>query len=194
MAPKLVAVVGASGSGKTTVASKLQQAFGQLGHSTELISMDSYYKPVGHPLNNYDRPAAFDFDLLVEDLAQLKSGKPIDVPTYDFVTHRRQPEVVRVEPVDLVLVEGLFLYALEELLQHFDVRIYLDVDPQLCFERRFARDQIERGREPDDIRRQYFDQVFPGYEQYIHPSRVHATHTIDKLPDALEALVRELLK
>jgi len=156
--------------------------------------MDSYYKPVGHPLNNYDRPAAFDFDLLVEDLAQLKSGKPIDVPTYDFVTHRRQPEVVRVEPVDLVLVEGLFLYALEELLQHFDVRIYLDVDPQLCFERRFARDQIERGREPDDIRRQYFDQVFPGYEQYIHPSRVHATHTIDKLPDALEALVRELLK
>jgi len=194
LAPKLVAVVGASGSGKTTVASKLQQAFGQLGYSTELISMDSYYKPVGHPLNNYDRPAAFDFDLLVEDLAQLKSGKPIDVPTYDFVTHRRQPEVVRVEPVDLVLVEGLFLYALEELLQHFDVRIYLDVDPQLCFERRFARDQIERGREPDDIRRQYFDQVFPGYEQYIHPSRVHATHTIDKLPDALEALVRELLK
>ena len=194
MAPKLVAVVGASGSGKTTVASKLQQAFGQLGHSTELISMDSYYKPVGHPLNNYDRPAAFDFDLLVDDLAQLKSGKPIDVPTYDFVTHRRQPEVVRVEPVDLVLVEGLFLYALEELLQHFDVRIYLDVDPQLCFERRFARDQIERGREPDDIRRQYFDQVFPGYEQYIHPSRVHATHTIDELPDALEAWVRELLK
>lgn len=193
MVPKLIAVVGASGSGKTTVANKLHQAFNQLGHSTELISMDSYYKPIGHPLNNYDRPAAFDFDLLVDDLAQLRAGGAIDVPTYDFVTHRRQPEVVRVEPVDVVLVEGLFLYALDELLQHFDVRIYLDVDPQLCFERRFARDQIERGREPDDIRRQYFDQVFPGYEQYIHPSRIHATHQLEQLPDDVLEWARELI-
>jgi len=193
LASKLIAVVGASGSGKTTVATRLHQAFNQLGQSTELISMDSYYKPVGHPLNNYDRPAAFDFDLLVEDLMLLKSGKTINVPTYDFVTHRRQPEVVPVDPVDVVLVEGLFLYALEELLHHFDVRIYLDVDPQLCFERRFARDQIERGREPEDIKRQYYDQVYPGYEMYIHPSRVHATHQLNELPEDVECLAKQLL-
>lgn len=193
MPPKLIAVVGASGSGKTTVARQLHSAFDQLGHTTELISMDSYYKPVGHPLNNYDRPAAFDFDLLVEDLAQLKSGRSIDVPTYDFVTHRRQPEVVRVDAVDVVLVEGLFLYALDDLLRHFDVRIYLDVDPDICFERRFRRDQVERGREPEDIKRQYFDQVFPGYQQYIHPSREHATHQVEELPEDVVGWARELL-
>jgi len=193
LSPRLIAVVGASGSGKTTVARQLLGAFNQLGQRSELISMDSYYKAVGHPLNNYDRPAAFDFDLLVDDLAQLKSGAGINVPTYDFVTHRRQPEVVRVEPVDVVLVEGLFLYALEELLQHFDVRIYLDVDPDTCFERRFKRDQVERGREPEDIRRQYFDQVFPGYQQYIHPSRAHATHQLEALPRDVVAWAKELL-
>ena len=194
MAPKLIAVVGASGSGKTTLARQLHFALDQLGKRTDLISMDSYYKAVGHPLNNYDRPAAFDFDLMVKDLAQLKAGQAIDVPTYDFVTHRRQPEVVRVEPVDVVVVEGLFLYALEELLQHFDARIYLDVDPDICFQRRFDRDQRERGREPDDIKRQYFDQVFPGYQQYIHPSRVHATHIIQTLPDDLVHWLQELLQ
>ena len=194
MAPKLIAVVGASGSGKTTVARQLHSALDQLGKRADLISMDSYYKAVGHPLNNYDRPAAFDFDLMVEDLAQLKAGRAINVPTYDFVTHRRQPEVVRVEPVDVVVVEGLFLYALEELLQHFDARIYLDVNPDLCFQRRFERDQRERGREPDDIKRQYFDQVFPGYQQYIHPSRVHATHTIEALPDDPVKWITELLE
>lgn len=194
MAPKLIAVVGASGSGKTTVARQLHAALDQIGKRTDLISMDSYYKAVGHPLNNYDRPAAFDFELMVEDLAQLKSGRAIDVPTYDFVTHRRQSAVVRVEPVDVVVVEGLFLYALDELLQHFDARIYLDVDPDLCFQRRFERDQVERGREPDDIKRQYFDQVYPGYQQYIHPSRVHATHTIEALPDDRVKWLNELLE
>ncbi len=194
MAPQLIAVVGASGSGKTTVARQLRSTLEQVGQRTDLISMDSYYKAVGHPLNNYDRPAAFDFDLMVEDLAQLKAGQPIDVPTYDFVTHRRQPEVVRVEPVDVIVVEGLFLYALEELLQHFDARIYLEVDPDLCFQRRSDRDQRERGREPEDIKRQYFDQVYPGYQQYIYPSRVHATHTIEALPDDPVEWVQNLLK
>lgn len=194
MNPKLIAIVGGSGSGKTTFARQLTQALGQLELQTHLISMDSYYKPVGHPLTNYDRPAAFDFELMVEDIKRLRSGEAIDVPTYDFVTHRRQPEIERVEPVDVVLVEGLFLYALEELVQQFDVRIYLDVDPELCFERRFERDQRERGREPDDIKRQYFDQVFPGYQQYIHPSRVHATHIIETLPDDPVNWMRELLR
>ena len=182
MDPKLIAVVGASGSGKTTVANQLHGAFNLMGRSVELISMDNYYKAEGHPLNNYDRPAAFDFDLLIDALCDIKSGKAIDVPTYDFVTHRRQSNVLRVEPADIILVEGLFLFALEELLTHFDVRIYLDVDPQICFERRFERDQKERGREPEDILRQYNDQVRPGYEQFIHPSRKHATHSIERLP------------
>ena len=111
MDPKLIAVVGASGSGKTTVANQLHGAFNLMGRSVELISMDNYYKAVGHPLNNYDRPAAFDFDLLIDALCDIKSGKAIDVPTYDFVTHRRQSNVLRVEPADIILVEGLFLFA-----------------------------------------------------------------------------------
>lgn len=193
MTTKLIAVVGASGSGKTTVANQLHHAFYELGHSAELISMDNYYKAVGHPLNNYDRPAAFDFDLLIDALVKIKDGQPIDVPTYDFVTHRRQPEVVRVEPADVILVEGLFLFALEELLQHFDVRIYLDVDPEICFQRRFERDQKERGREAEDILRQYHQQVRPGYEQFIHPSRTHATHSIEQLPDQVADWAAHLL-
>lgn len=175
------------------MARRLQSALDQLALRSSLISMDSYYKAVGHPLNNYDRPAAFDFDLMVDDIQRLKSGLAIDVPTYDFVTHRRQPEVERVEPVDVVLVEGLFLYALEELVQQFDVRIYLDVNPDTCFERRFERDQRERGREPDDIKRQYYDQVFPGYQEYIHPSRVHATHLIEELPADPVGWIKTLL-
>ena len=150
----LVAIVGASGSGKSTIASLLKASLIDAGFSVSLFSQDAFYKPVGHPMTNYDEPDALELDYLATMLNLLKSGNSVDIPTYDFVTHKRQKQTELVEANEFVLVEGLFLLSREALRSVFDRTIYLDVCQTECFERRLRRDQNERGRTPDDIKRQ----------------------------------------
>ena len=194
MKPLLIAVAGASGSGKTTVATALLQSIQSQGFTATLFSQDNFYNPVGHPLSNYDEPQALELDLLAEKLIELKQGLVTEIPTYDFVVHRRQQETLIIEPLDVILVEGLFLLSKPNLVSAFDIKIYLDVPQAICFQRRFERDQIERGREPDDIRRQYNEQVRPGFEQHIAPYLDQADIIIDALPADVESFVKKELK
>lgn len=194
MKPLLIAIAGASGSGKTTVANALLQGIQSLGFSADLFSQDNFYNPVGHPLSNYDEPKALELDLLADKLHVLKQGLATDIPTYDFVTHRRQKETRLIEPLDVILVEGLFLLSQPNLVSAFDVKIYLDVPQEVCFKRRLDRDQKERGREPKDILRQYNDQVRPGFEQHIAPYMDQADLIIDALPADLEKFIKYALK
>ena len=194
MKPLLIAVAGASGSGKTTVATALLQSIQSQGFTATLFSQDNFYNPVGHPLSNYDEPQALELDLLAKKLIELKQGLVTEIPTYDFVVHRRQKETLIIEPLDVILVEGLFLLSQPNLVSAFDIKIYLDVPQAICFQRRFERDQIERGREPDDIRRQYNEQVRPGFEQHIAPYLNQADIVIDALPADVDSFVKKELK
>ena len=193
MKPLLIAVAGASGSGKTTVANVLLQGIQSQGYTATLFSQDNFYNPVGHPLSNYDEPQALELDLLAEKLNKLKQGVATEIPTYDFVVHRRQQETQIIEPLDVILVEGLFLLSQPNLVSAFDIKIYLDVPQEICFQRRFDRDQTERGREPDDIIRQYNEQVRPGFEKYIAPYCDQADIKIDALPSDLESFIKKTL-
>ena len=189
----IIAIVGGSGSGKTTVAQALLDECKAQGYSATLISQDNFYNPVGHPLSNYDQPQALELDLLHNKLVELKSGQTVEIPTYDFVTHRRLNTTISIKPTEVVIVEGLFLLSDPKLTTVFDTSIYLEVDPAECFKRRLLRDQVERGREPKDIERQYLSQVKPGFDKYIHPFADQATHTIEQLPDNLPAFLKNIL-
>nr|WP_256413923.1 MULTISPECIES: AAA family ATPase [unclassified Marinobacterium] len=189
----MIAVAGASGSGKTTVANALLQGIQSQGLTATLFSQDNFYNPIGHPLSNYDEPQALELDLLAKKLNELKQGLATEIPTYDFVVHRRQQETLIIEPLDVILVEGLFLLSQPNLVSAFDIKIYLDVPQEICFQRRFERDQIERGREPDDIRRQYNDQVRPGFERHIAPYRDQADIRIDALPSDVKSFIKNRL-
>jgi uridine kinase len=187
----LLGIVGASGSGKSTIADCLKALLIDSGRSVSLMSQDAFYKPVGHPLTNYDEPDALDLDLLASILLKLKSGINVNIPTYDFVTHRRQDETELIEANDIVIVEGLFLISKDSLRSTFDKTIYLDVPQKECFERRLRRDQNERGRRPDDIKRQYHEQVLPGFNNYILPFINKANLSIK--PTTPSQMAREIL-
>lgn len=190
----LLAVVGASGSGKTTVSESLKKQFSSMGYATDVISQDDFYNPVGHPLTNYDEPDALDLELLATKLNRIKKGLTTLIPIYDFVTHRRQPTSRSIPKLDVVIVEGLFLLSDESLANVFDASIYLDVDQETCYQRRLLRDQVERGRFVDDINRQYFEQVKPGYELHIAPYSYRANLKYEQSPEVTKDLAMQILK
>ena len=187
---KVIGITGASGSGKSTISNLIAQKLKEQRFSVSQISQDSFYNPVGHPLTNYDTPTALELDLLSKALNQLKQGQPTSIPTYDFVTHRRQVEEEQVYPSNFVIVEGLFLLT-DQLHSAFDFVAFLNVDQNMCFERRLRRDQVERGREPDDIMRQYQQQVYPGYKKHIEPYTQRASIIVE--PSSPELMSNEIL-
>lgn len=143
-----------------------------------LISQDNYYRglPDGIAATdwNFDDPAALDLEHLARDLAALKRGETVQIPCYDFSTHKRKSETITLKPAPVIIVEGLFLFLPENLRRVFDVKIFVDVPPEVCLQRRIARDKAERSRTEEDIRRQWFVQVEPMYRQYVAPTRAFA--------------------
>jgi len=168
-------VAGGTGSGKTTVARSILEAVG--ADRIAFLAQDNYYRDVvwrdaehlqGH---NFDHPDALDTELMVRHLAELKAGRAIDLPIYDFVRHRRTNETRRIEPRPVILVEGILLFAEPELRALLDFKVFVDTDPDVRLVRRIRRDLAERGRDIADVLRQYMETVRPMHLEFVEPSK-----------------------
>ena len=173
-APRIIGIVGASGSGKTTVAQELAELTGECC----LISQDNYYRDLPDGVDavdwNFDDPAAIDLEHLARDLEALKRGETVEGPHYHFATHKRLPDILTLTPAPFILVEGLFLFTTQHLRDVFDLKIFIDVPLTVCLERRVARDVLERGRTEAVIRRRWAEQVEPMFKQHVEPTRTVA--------------------
>jgi uridine kinase len=178
MEPVVVGVAGGTGSGKTTVAAEILRRAGT--DHISLIQHDAYYKDLSdlpmaqRAMQNFDHPDALDNDLLIAHLQELKAGRPIKVPVYDFTTHSRTSKTLPVEPHPVILVEGILIFADETLRQLMDVRIYVDTDADIRFIRRLERDIAERGRTMDSVIHQYLATVRPMHQEFVEPSKRYA--------------------
>ncbi len=171
----IICIAGGTGSGKTTVVNKILSSFP--AGEVAVMPQDSYYKDSSHippeerSKINFDEPNAIEWSLLVEHLRQLKAGKAIDMPTYSYLTCTRQEETVRVEPRDVVIVEGILVLTDPVLRQMMDVKCFVDADADDRLIRVIARDCIERGRTPQMVIDRYEDVLKPMHCQYIEPCK-----------------------
>lgn len=184
----VVSVCGGSGSGKSTFTGRLLEA---LGEDAAFIAHDDYYKhtpgmsPEQRAAYNFDVPAALDTHLLVEHVAQLRAGRPAQVPIYDFCTQTRCEHARTVEPVPVVVVEGILVMADDELMEQVDLSIFIDVDEPTRLERRLRRDCGERGWSLENAQRNYEQIVRPAHMLYVEPARAKADIVLnDALDDA----------
>lgn len=175
--PLVIGVVGGSGSGKTTVARAI---FDRLGLDAAFVDQDAYYRDLGHltmaqrEAFNFDHPDAFDTDLMVAQLEALRRGETIDKPTYDFTRHTRAAATVRVEPRDILVVDGIMLFADSRLRSLFDIKVFVDVGDDIRFIRRLQRDVAERGRTMDGVIHHYLSTVRPMHLEFVEPSKRYA--------------------
>jgi len=170
----VIGIAGGTGSGKTTLALKLKEAFAQ---DVVILSHDYYYKDNSHLTfeervkRNYDHPNAFDTDLMVEDVKQLKAGKPICHPVYSFVEHNRLPERVEIQPTRVIIIEGILIFESKALRDLMDIKVFVDTDADVRLIRRLLRDVQDRGRDLNSVINQYLSTVKPMHEQFVEPSK-----------------------
>ncbi len=168
-------VAGGTGSGKTTVVQAILQAVG--GERISTLAQDSYYRDVDWESDeqllqhNFDHPDALDHDLLYEHLRLLKNGQDVQVPVYDFVTHRRTGETLTMPARPVILLEGILILASARLRELLDFKIFVDTDADIRLMRRILRDMRERGRDLPDIFRQYSLTVRPMHLEFVEPSK-----------------------
>jgi uridine kinase len=176
--PLVIGIAGGTGSGKTTVAQVLLQRVG--AHRISFLPHDAYYLDLRHlPLQerarvNFDHPDSLESDLLVEHIHRLKEWQPIHLPVYDFTHHSRTEDTILVEPRRVILVEGILIFYEAALRKLFDVKIYVDTDPDIRFIRRLQRDISERGRTTESVVRQYLNTVRPMHLEFVEPSKRYA--------------------
>lgn len=174
----LIGVAGGSGSGKTTVANNLVKAF--KSEDAALVEQDAYYRELTNltleekAAVNFDHPDSIEFDLLKEHLLKLINGEAIERPIYDFTTHSRKEGTVRIEPSKIIIVEGILLFAVPEIRELFDVKIFVDTDADEMILRRIERDMSERGRSFESVKNQYLTTVKPMYLEFCEPSKRYA--------------------
>ena len=176
--PLLIGIAGGTGSGKSTVARNVAAALGS--SDVAFIEMDAYYWDLARmPLDdrhraNFDHPGAFDLDLLSLHLAALSEGHTVEMPVYDFRQHIRAAETRRVAPGEVVVVDGILLFADERLRRVLDVKVFVDADADIRLVRRIQRDVSERGRTLESILEQYLATVQPMHLQFVEPSKRYA--------------------
>ncbi|WP_277261687.1 uridine kinase [Peptoniphilus lacrimalis] len=174
----LIGISGGTGSGKSTVTKKLVELIKE--ENVAVIEEDSYYKDQSNisfeerVKTNYDHPFAFDNKLLIEHLKDLKSGKSIDKPLYDFELHNRKKETLLVEAKEVVILEGILILSEEEIRDLLDIKVFVDTDSDVRIIRRILRDIKERGRSLDSVIYQYMKTVRPAHLQFIEPSKKYA--------------------
>ena len=177
MSTILIGIAGGTGSGKTTLTRHLKEHFGP---EVTVIGHDNYYKRQdGKTLEerakvNYDHPAAFDTELLIEHLKELKEGRPIRCPVYSYVEHNRTEETREILPTKVIIVEGILTFQNPTLRDMFDIKIFVETDADVRILRRALRDVEERGRTLQSVVTQYLTTVKPMHEQYVEPSRKFA--------------------
>lgn len=175
------AIAGGSGSGKTTLARRVDEL---LGDRCDLLAIDWYYRDLAHlsmaerQAVNYDHPDSLELDRWCADLDALRAGHDIEAPVYDFSTHTRSAAVRAVKASEVIVTEGILVLAAEQALPRFDVAVFIDVDNDLRLSRRLARDVTERGRDRDDVLRQWNQFVAPMHSEFVAPSKANATRLI----------------
>ena len=182
--PLVIGIAGGSGSGKTTVAQSILQRVGP--DRISFLQHDAYYKdlsglpPVQRAEVNFDHPNSLETDFLIQHILQLKSGMPVEVPIYNFATHSRTEQTYTVQPRGVILVEGILLFTEASLRELFNVKIFVDTDPDLRFIRRMERDISERGRTLETVVKQYLSTVRPMHLEFVEPSKRYADIIIPK--------------
>lgn len=174
----IIGVAGGTASGKSTLVRKLQDTF--IGESMITICHDFYYK-AHNELDyeersklNYDHPEAFDTDMMIADIRQLKSGHSILHPVYSFVNHNRTDKTVKVAPAQVIIIDGILILENKELRDLMDVKVFVDTDADVRLGRRLLRDVQERGRSIESVLTQYFCTVKPMHEEFVEPSKRYA--------------------
>lgn len=177
---RVIAIAGLSCSGKTTLAQELSRQF-----DAPVIALDDYYLALSEytfeerTAFNFDAPEIFDHELLAQHLKTLHKGIAVEKPVYDFVEFTRAQETQLVYPAETVILEGMYALHWESINALCQERIFLDVDPAICLDRRIRRDTAQRGRTPDEVRWRFERDVLPMYERHVYPSRIWATHSAD---------------
>ena len=178
MKPLIIGIAGGTGSGKTTVARKIADALPSA--SVAFLDMDGYYRDFSHlPMEerrriNWDHPETFDLDLFASHLEQLARGEPVEKPEYDFTQHVRSSRTERITAADVVVVDGILLFTDERIRDLFDVKVFVDADPDIRLVRRIQRDMTERDRPLEEILTQYLTTVRPMHQQFVEPGKRYA--------------------
>lgn len=171
----VIGIAGGTGCGKTTVVKKIMKNFPE--RQVTLIPQDSYYKDNSHlPLEerqkiNFDHPESLEFDLLIDHLEKLKKGRPVKQPTYSYLTCTRNEETVLVQPRKVIIVEGILIFTQPELRKIFDIKVYVDAEPDDRLSRVIQRDIAERGRRVEQVLKRYYETVKPMHTQFIEPTK-----------------------
>lgn len=171
----VIGIAGGTGSGKTTIARRVRDAIPD--EHVELIEHDAYYRD-RHDLDydsrcalNFDHPSSLETELFVEHVRQLREDSGVDVPIYDYASHRRKRETRRVEPTDVLILEGILVLAETELRELMDIKIFVDTDADIRLIRRIERDIEQRGRTFEQVRDQYYETVRPMHLRFVEPSK-----------------------
>lgn len=203
----IIAIAGASASGKSLFASTVyQELVAELGgNGIAIINEDAYYRDQSHltfeqrQLTNYDHPSAFEHELLVQHLKQLSGGEAIAMPQYNYKTHTRTDESIRVQPGKVIMVEGILLLHDPQLRKLFDISVFMDTPLDVCLLRRMLRDVEERGRTIQSVAEQYEETVRPAFFEFILPSKQFADLVVTRggqneiAIDLIKSKIRQLL-
>ena len=171
----IIGIAGGTGSGKTTVVNTILK--GLPVDEVCVISQDSYYKATDElsleerNKINFDHPNSIDFELLIEHLKLLKADRIINQPVYSFVTHNRTKDVIKTYPRKVIIVEGILIFNNKELLDLFDIKIFVHAQSDERLIRRIRRDITERGRDIDEVLNRYQSTLKPMHEQFIEPTK-----------------------
>jgi uridine kinase len=174
----IIGISGGTGSGKTTVSQKIISSIGE--SNIVFLQQDSYYRNLdAMPLDqrshvNFDHPDAFDGKLMLSHLEDLRAGKSIERPVYDFVAHTRKQATIHVEPLPVIIVEGILIFHDVRMRDLMDIKIFVDCDPDIRFVRRLERDIHARGRSVESVIEQYLATVRPMHLQFVEPSKHYA--------------------
>ena len=179
----IIGIYGGTGSGKTTIVNMIASHFSS--NDIEIISQDSYYKDnsdISYEDRcklNFDHPNAIDFNLLHKHLKNLRKGKTVEQPIYDFKIHNRLKKTIQIKPKKILILEGILIMCHAEIRSIFDLKIFINANSKTRMERRIKRDIAERGRSHDEVLKRYIETLKPMHEKFIEPTKIYANYIIE---------------